>query len=924
WWRERLAGAPALLELPTDRPRPPVPDPRAGSVAFALPAETAQRLQALSRREGATLFMTLLAGWQVLLGRYAGEEDVVVGSPISGRTRAEVEGLIGFFVNTLVLRGDLSGDPSFRELVGRVREGTLGAYGYHEVPFERVVEEVARERSLAYTPLFQVMFALQNTERTELRMGELAMEPLDLGGEGVVKFDLSLEMGEEEGRLRGAITYRAELWDGATIERMAGHLTRLLEAAASDPGSPAATIPLLGDDERRQLLEERNRTDRPYPRGLCVHDLFAAQARRTPDAVAIRCRGETMSYAELDRRSARLASALQRRGVGPETRVGVCTSRTPELLVALLGVLRAGGAYVPLDPVYPPQRIGWMVEDGGIGLVLTESGLTGRIPEGAAGLLVLDAEAEALSAESEEAPESGVLPENLSHVIFTSGSTGRPKGVMIRHSSTVVLLHWLKETITDEERRAVLFSTSVSFDVSVAEVFGTLCWGGTLVLAENALELAELREEVVHASMVPSAAAELLRMGAIPAGVRTLNLGGEPLPNALAQALYALGTVERVGNLYGPTEDTTYSTYSRVERGGEQVHVGRPVANTRAYVLDAHLQPVPAGVIGELYLSGDGLSRGYENRPELTAERFLPDPFAAEGSRMYRTMDRVRWRPDRELEYRGRVDHQVKIRGFRIEPGEVEAVLREHPEVRESVVVAREDTPGERRLVAYVVASRGTASVQELREHLRGRLPEYMVPSALVLLDALPLSPNGKIDRRALPAPGRAADEAYVPPRDDLELRLVQLWEELLEVRPVGVRDDFFALGGHSLLAVRLAARVEQLTGVPFPVAGLFTRSTVERMAEVLRGGEAPRSGSTLVPIRTTGAARPLFFVHAAGGNVLSYVELSRHLGADQPFYGLRARGMEDGEVPHSSVEEMAAEYLERLRAVQPEGPYRV
>ncbi|HEX2091735.1 MAG TPA: amino acid adenylation domain-containing protein, partial [Longimicrobiaceae bacterium] len=585
----------------------------------------------------------LLSAFQALLGRYAGQEDVSVGTVVAGRNRTEIEGLIGFFVNTLVLRADLSGDPTGAELVRRVREGTLGAFAHQEVPFEKLVEELSPERSLTHTPLFQVLFTLQNQEGRGLRLGPVQAEPLS-GGEEIAKFELSLGMAERDERIGGGISYRADLYEGSTIERMAEHFRTLLDALTAAPQRRLSELPLLGAAERRQVLEAWNATERPYPAGLRVHDLFAAQAARTPQATAVRWRGERLSYAELERRSNQLAQALRRRGVGPESRVGVCLSRTPELLVALLGVLKAGGAYVPLDPAYPQERIGYMLEDAGIALVLTESALAGRVPGGTAALLELDREREALAGEAEEAPESGVLPENLSHVIFTSGSTGRPKGVMIRHSSVVVLLHWLRETVSDEERSSVLFSTSISFDVSVAEVFGTLSWGGTLVLVENALELANVEEPVVYASMVPSAAAELLRSGGIPRSVRTLNLGGEALPNPLAQGLYALDHVERVGNLYGPTEDTTYSTYARVERGGRQVYVGRPVANTQAYVLDAQLQPVPTGVIGELYLAGDGLARGYAGRPELTAERFLPNPYGAPGSRMYRVMDRVRWR----------------------------------------------------------------------------------------------------------------------------------------------------------------------------------------------------------------------------------------------------------------------------------------
>ncbi|MEW5925955.1 MAG: amino acid adenylation domain-containing protein [Gemmatimonadota bacterium] len=923
YWRERLAGMPPLLELPTDRPRPAVAGDRGGAVGFALTSDTTRALRALARREGATLFTVLLAGFQALLSRYAGSADVPVGTTAAGRSRLETEGLIGFFVNTLVLRAEIGGGFTGRALVEQARGRVLEAHAHQDVPFERLVEELRVERTRAHAPLFQAMFTFDPAGTgAGARLGGVQVEPLGAQS-GRAKFDLTLGMGAEGERLAGGLSYRTDLWECATVRRMAGHLATLLEGLAREPERRVAELPLLDDAERARVLEEWNATDRAYPAGPCVHDLFAAQAALTPDAVAVSWRGAATTYAELDRRSGRLAHALRRLGVGPETRVGVCMSRTPELVVALLGVLRAGGAYVPLDPAYPRERLGWMLEDAAIDVVLTESRLAERLPGGAAGLLLLDRAD--LSAEPDAAPASGAGPENLSHVIFTSGSTGRPKGVMIRHSSVVVLLHWLREAVSDEERASVLFSTSVNFDVSVAEIWGTLCWGGRLVLVENALELATTDEPVVYASMVPSAAAELLRAGGIPASVRTLNLGGEALPAPLAQGLYALGHVERVGNLYGPTEDTTYSTYALVGRGAEEVHVGRPVANTRAYVLDGELQPAPVGVVGELYLAGDGLARGYAGRPDATAERWLPCPFGAPGSRMYRVMDRVRWRSDGTLEYLGRTDFQVKVRGFRIEPGEIEAALLRHPAVREAVAVVREDAPGDRRIVAYVTG--GGASAAELRAHAGARLPEYMVPSAVVVLDRLPLTPNGKTDRGALPAPDRAADaggSGHVAPRDELELALARTWEEVLGVGPVGVRDDFFALGGHSLLAVRLMAQVERVTGVRLPLALLFTASTVEKLAAELRGGRAEGERSPLVPIRPEGSRTPLFLVHPVGGDVLAYADLARHLDPDQPVYGLRSRGVADGEEPAATVEEMAADYLRALREVQPAGPYRI
>jgi len=894
WWRTRLVGAPPLLELPTDRPRPTVQGGAGRAVSFALRADTAAALHGLARREGATLFMALLAGWQLLLARYSGQDDVCVGTPVAGRNRVEVEGLIGFFVNTLVLRADLSGSPSFRSLLARVRETTLGAYQHQDVPFEKLVEEIAPERSLGRSPLFQAMFALQNNETADLRLGDLTLEPLG-AGDPPAKFDLDLELGEEGGEVRGTLFYRAELWDRATVERMLEHLAVLLDGVAASPDLAVSEVPMMGAAERARVLEAGIAAERPYPSGLRVHDLFVAQARRTPGALALSHRGREVTYGELDRRSARLAVALRRAGVGPESRVGICLRRTPELVVAMLAVLRAGGAYVPLDPAYPRERLGYMLEDAEVGLVLTETALEGSLPDGRARRLLLDGGPGADSADSGEAPEvpeSGATAECLSHVIFTSGSTGRPKGVMVRHASTVVLLHWLREVVSDEERAAVLFSTSVNFDVSVAEVFGTLCWGGRLVMVEDALELASAGEPVAYASMVPSAAAELLRSGGIPASVRTMNLGGEALPAALARDLYALGTVEKVGNLYGPTEDTTYSTYAVVERGAETVPVGRPVANTRAYVLDASLHPVPGGVPGELYLAGDGLARGYTARPDLTAERFLPDPFGAPGARMYRVMDRVRLRATGELEYLGRTDHQVKVRGFRVETGEVETVLRRHPAVRDAVVIAREDVPGERRLVAYVVPRDGRETVAaELRAHVGTHLPEYMVPSAVVAMETFPLTPNGKTDRRALPAPEWTGDgAAYVAPRTPTEEILAGIWAEVLGVERVGARDGFFDLGGHSLLAARVVSRVREALGVEPPLRAVFEEPTVAGLAaavDALLGDGAASQAPPIVPVPRdrplplSFAQRRLWFVHRLDPESAAY---------NMPF-ALRVRG---------------------------------
>jgi pristinamycin I synthase-3/4 len=832
WWKAHLADAPPLLDLPTDRPRPPVPSSRGATAVRLLAAERAGALRALARAEGATLYMVLLAAFDVLLSRWSGQTDVVVGTPVAGRTRREVEETVGFFVNTLALRADLSGNPPFAALLARVRDETLAAQAHQDLPFERLVEALNVERSLAFTPVFQVMFSLEDAAGLAPVLPGLEVEEVDPGLD-VAEFDLGLRVQERPEGLNLLLHYRPELFDADTVRRMLDAYALLLEALPGAAGRPVMDLPLLPDADRARVeawsASPWTAATNPVP----VHVLFARQAARTPGAVALVAGGERITYGELDRRANRLANLLRGMGVGPETRVGVALERTPELVAALFAVLKAGGAYVPLDPVNPRERLAHMAGDAEVRHVLTSSALAGRLPD-TVEPLCLDALGERIAAEDDAAPESGVLPDNLSHVIFTSGSTGRPKGVMVRHGSVSVLLHWLREVVSDEERRCALFSTSVGFDVSVAELFGTLCWGGTLVMVENALELPAVEEPVGLAAMVPSAAAELLQAGGIPASLRTLNLGGEALPADLARGLHALGTLDRVANVYGPTEDTTYSTYAVVERGADRVTIGRPVAGTRARVLDAELRPVAPGVPGELYLAGDGVARGYARRPDLTAERFLPEPGGPPGSRMYRTMDRVRWLATGELEYLGRTDFQVKVRGFRIEPGEIEAALRAHPAVGDAVTVVRDEPPAGPRLVAYVTRAPGSdPAPAELRAHLARSLPEYMVPSAFVTLDAFPLTSSGKTDRRALPAPDAPAGAREpAPPRTPTELLLVGIWAEVLELERVGTDDNFFDLGGHSLLATRVAARVRAASGVDLPVRALFEAPTIAGIAE--------------------------------------------------------------------------------------------
>ncbi len=890
YWREQLRGAPPLLELPVDRPRPPVQSPRGAHRGLVVPGHTAAALRELARREGATLFMTLLAGWQALLGRWSGQDDVSVGTPIAGRTRTELEGLIGFFVNTLVLRADLSGAPSLRGLLARVRETTLGAYAHQDIPFEKLVEELQPERSMRHTPLFQVLFVLQNNERGELALGGVRAEPVGRAGE-TTQFDLSLGMAEDGARLVGEASYRAELFDADTVDRMLAQYAALLERAAAEPDRPLVELPLLADEEREEVLVRWNRTTADASASLCIHELVEAQARRTPGAVALVAGGERVTFAALDRDSARVARFLRGAGVGPETRVGIFLERTPAMVAALLGVLRAGGTYVPLDPAYPRERTAATLADSAARVVLTQASLAGMLPpDHGARVVRLDANAAVLDAAPEPAAPSGVDPENAAYLIYTSGSTGRPKGVVIRHRSAVAMLAWAAETFSAGERAGLLASTSISFDISVFEIFLPLSTGGTVVLARSVLQLPELAAAgtVTLVNTVPSAWAELLRAGAVPASVRTVNLAGEAFPAALARDTYALGHVRRVVNLYGPSEDTTYSTWAEVGSGEAAPPIGRPLHGTRFYVLDRALQPVPRGVRGELYLAGVGLARGYLDRPELTAERWVPDPFggARSGGRMYRTGDLAWLRRDGQLEYAGRADQQVKVRGFRIEPGEVEATLLGHPAVREAVVVAREDAPGDRRLVGYVVPAEGAAPAgDELRGWLRERLPEHMVPAAVVALEQLPLTPSGKLDRAALPAPeavGAGASE-YVAPRGLVEEAVADIWAGVLRRERVGAHDDFFALGGHSLMATQVISRVRDRFGAELQLRELFEASTLEafaRRVESAMPAAPPREvdeGTFAFPL-SFAQQRLWFLDQMAPGNTAYNVTGARHL----------------------------------------------
>jgi amino acid adenylation domain-containing protein len=951
YWTERLRGARTVLDLPTDRPRPPVQSFRGGSLALAIPADLAAGLEGLARREGATLFMVLLAGYQTLLSRLSGQSDLLVGSPVAGRGRREIERLIGLFVNTLVLRGEPDPGLPFRELLARDRATALGAYAHQDLPFERLVEELQTERSLSRAPIVQVVLALQNAVSWgggNLHLPGLTLEALPAEG-GTAKVDLLLSIAPAPGGLAGVWEYAADLFDATTIGRLSRQLLTLLAGAVADPARPLAELPLLGEGERHQLVAEWNDTALPDASALRLHDLFAARVAADPGAVAVRFQGRSVTYGEMDARSARLAARLRRAGVGPESLVGIFAEEGVESLVGVLGVLRAGGGYLPLDPGHPRDRVAFMLGDAGVRALLVEPRLIDRLPEHEAAIVPLagldepDEPTEPTEdTEQQDASIAEATPDNLAYVIYTSGSMGRPNGVAVCHRSAVHLIRRAVEELEVGPHSRVLRSVSFSFDASVLETWLALATGAALCVATGEERLstealaALIRREEVSIMVATPAVLGQLTPAELPS-LRDITVGGDRCPAEVAARWSPPQSgLRRLFNCYGPTETTIYALAESCEGPyRKEPPIGRPLPNYQGYLLDRAMRPVPVGVAGELYVGGAGVVRGYLGRPELTAERLVPDPFGGErGARLYKSGDLVRQLPDGRMEFLGRVDRQVKIRGLRIELGEIEAALGSHDEVRDAAVLVRDgrdgrDGHGDTQLVACVVPREGEGSrdfATALRDHLRGRLPEYMVPSRIAFLDALPLMPTGKVDRNALERmklEPRPEDLERIEPRDVLEMRLAHIWEEVLDLPRVGVREDFFELGGHSLLAVRLLSRVQQELGRELPLTALFQSGTVERMAELLRRG-ADSAPSSLVPIQPAGAEPPLFFVHPAGGDVLCYAALARHLGPDQPFYGLQARGMEVEEPLPDSLESAAASYMEELRRVQPVGPYRL
>jgi amino acid adenylation domain-containing protein len=870
YWKKQLAGPLPVLNLPTDRPRPPIQMFRGAQHDFVLNDDLARRLRALARAEGATLFVVLLAAFELLLHYHSGQEDILVASPMAGRSRAEFEGMVGFFANPVVLRADFSGDPTFRAFLGQVRQTVLAALEHQDYPTLRLVQRLQPPRDLSRPPLCQTMFVLDKPHRVAqlavpaftggesgLRMGHagLDMELLPLERRAAT-LDLVMLVIETTGSLATSIRFNADLFDAATIARMASHFCVLLESVIRDPAAAIGDLEILTDAERRQLLIEFNDTRADYPKDKCIHQLFEEQVQRTPDNVAIAFEGQQLTYAQLNARANQLAHYLQALGVRPEVPVAICMQRCPEMVVGLLGILKAGGAYVPLDPAYPKERLSFMLEDAHAAVLLTRGDMVQSTPERGIHAVCMDSDRKAIAAMSEKNPLTGATAENLAYILYTSGSTGQPKGVMVEHRGLCNAINWIIKTLELSAEDRCLLKTPITFDAAGRELYPTLLTGGSLVIAEadghrDSRYLAETlrcaRISVFHC--VPSLLQFLVEEPAFGdcLALRAVMCGGEALPTQLAARFYRRSSA-KLYNVYGPTETIIDSAYWLCEEtdGLSSSPIGRPIPNARIYILDNALRPLAIGVAGHMHIGGVGVARGYLNRPDLTAEKFIPDPYSAEpGARLYKTGDLARFLPDGNIEFLGRADHQVKIRGFRIELEEIEAALGQLAAVRQAVVLAREDAPGEKRLVAYVVAK---STADELRRSLKDKLPDHMVPAVFVLLDALPLLSNGKIDRRALPAPDRTRpelDKAFVAPRTPTEELLAEMWAQLLGIKLIGIHDNFFDLGGHSLLATQAVSRMREAFEVDIPLRRLFEVPTVAGLAESIEA--ARRAGQNLL-----------------------------------------------------------------------------
>lgn len=865
YWRKQLEDAPRFLDLPTDHPRAAIRTFRSATYSFELSQELSVALNTLSQQQRSTLFMTLLTTFQILLWRYTGSEDIVVGSPIANRNRDEIKELIGFFINILVLRTNLTGNPTFEELLNRVREITLGAYAHEDLPFELLVDELEPQRNLSHTPLFQVAFVLQNAPISAFELPGLTVSSLTVP---IINadFDLNLDITETVDKILCSLHYNANLFEASTIKRMTGHFQTLLKEITANPKLRLSELSLQTEPEKRQLLLEWNNTKVEYHRQQCIHELFEVQVERTPDVVAVVFESEQLTYRELNTRANQLAHYLQYLGVKPEVLVGICVERSLSMVIGLLAILKAGSAYVPLDPSYPKERLAYMLEDSQPGILLTQQHLVESLPNHKAQVICIDSDWELIADENIENPASKITIDNLAYVIYTSGSTGKPKGAMNTHRGICNRLFWMQDTYQLTTSDCVLQKTPFSFDVSVWEFFWTLFAGARLVVSQpeghkdpNYLINLILQQQITTLHFVPSMLQVFLEAKALEKCQSLVRViaSGEALTVQLQQRFFNRLDAQ-LHNLYGPTEaavDVTFWQCKDSVTNQNTVPIGRPIANIQIYLLDRYLNPVVVGVTGEVYIGGVGVGRGYLNRPDLTAEKFIPNPFNKQAARLYKTGDLARYLPNGEIEYIGRIDHQVKIRGFRIELGEIEALITQYPTVRETVVTVQEDSADAQRLVAYIVLQKEqTLAITELRGFLESQLPSYMIPAAFVMLEALPLTPNGKIDCKALPATYNSRLQLEVicqPPQTEVEKTIADIWQEVLHVENVGIHDNFFELGGHSLLLVQVHGKLCEAFKGHLSILDLFRYPTISSLADYFNQVKNGKLSSDVVDVVT-------------------------------------------------------------------------
>ncbi len=934
YWKQQLSGELPVLQLPTDRPRPSVTTFAGAKQYFTFSKALTDALRQLSQREDATLFMSLLTVFNILLYRYTDQEDIVIGSPIANRNRGELEGMLGLFVNTLILRNNLNGNPSFRELLHRVREVTLDAYAHQDLPFEMIVEELQPERDLSRNPLYEVMFVLQNTPTSVQEVSGLSLRTLEFDS-GTSQLDIFLSMFEFQEGLTGCLEYNTDIFDATTIARFINNFQTLLENVLANPEQGICELSLLNASEKEQLLLTFNQTNADY-QDASLAQLFEQQVELTPDSLALISQSEEVTYRQLNCKVNQLTHYLQKHGVTKETLVALCLKRSVDMVVGILAILKAGGAYIPLDPNYPVERLNFMLSDSQASILITQQEILKKLSLSSAKTVCLDIQKDEIAQESIENPLNISKADDLAYIIYTSGSTGIPKGVIGTHRGTVNGLHWLWKTYPFTPEEVCCQKTAISFVDSVWEIFAPLLQGIPTVIISNATILdpqlfieALAHHKVTRIILVPS----LLRLlidnyHHLTNKLSQLKLwitSGEALSINLAKTFRELMPFAKLINLYGSSEVSANATYydtSLLQDQANSVPIGRPIDNTQVYVLNRNLQPTPVGVVGELYIAGDGLARGYLNRLELTQERFIDNLFVSQ-KKLYKTGDLGRYLNDGNIEYWGRHDEQVKIRGFRVELGEIATVITQHPDIKESVVIASNDAQENQCLIAYVVTDNQNIATQ-LLSYLQQRLPNYMLPSAFVVLDALPLTPNGKVDKRSLSTNQvirQNNTKSLIAPRNFTELSLVKLWENLLKTNLIGVTDNFFDLGGHSFLAVRLMAQIQDKFGHNLSLSTLFENPTIEKLAPIISQRSHENSNSPIVAINSSGSKIPFFCMHGAGGGINNYFKLSRRLGEDYPFYALEhTPDKEKTEI--LSLEKTANNYLQEIRKVQPNGPY--